>query len=138
MHQTTEQDPFAIDAWDQPQAQRHSVHLVDCAQWLQLTGEPAPDQPPSAADYTRAGLPWFDDAGQGAPIDGAPALAALDSVDTGATKRGQPLLAGDGALPRPVPQVSRRTARRRAASRSVPRREQDQREVDPPWPSTNP
>jgi hypothetical protein len=36
------------------------VHVANSLAWQQLTGERPPMLPPSAADYTAYGLPWFD------------------------------------------------------------------------------
>ncbi len=36
------------------------VHLCNSEQWELVTGEAPPHTPPSAKDYSRYGLPWFD------------------------------------------------------------------------------
>lgn len=46
--------------WDLSARARCFVHLANSQAWRGLTGEAPPTVPPSAADYTRAGLPWFD------------------------------------------------------------------------------
>ena len=57
----------------------------------QLTGAAPPHVPPTAAEYTAAGLPWFDyyDADRKA-LEGAPRLARLDSVAVRKVKEGEP------------------------------------------------
>ena len=34
--------------------------MVNSVQWMAVTGEPPPTEPPTAKQYTQAGLPWFD------------------------------------------------------------------------------
>lgn len=60
MQQKIEIDPFGIDAWDVEATDRVFVSLIHAHEWKSVTGEIAPTQPPSAQDYSRAGLPWFD------------------------------------------------------------------------------
>lgn len=93
MEQEIYDDEHGIDAWDQDQASRCFVHLLNSAQWQQVTGQPVPTEPPTARQYTAAGLPWFDyyDEGRKA-LPGAGSLAGLDSVAAKGIKQGeQPL-----------------------------------------------
>jgi hypothetical protein len=60
MRQQVYADPHGLDAWDQSISSRCFVTLVDAVQWREITGETPPTKPPTAADYTKAGLPWFD------------------------------------------------------------------------------
>ena len=60
MRQEIYDDPYGLDAWDQRHASRCFVTIANSAQWLALTGERPPTEPPTARDYTNAGLPWFD------------------------------------------------------------------------------
>ena len=60
MHQAICDDPYGLDAWDQSAGSRCFVHLVDAAQWAEISGDPAPTEPPSQKDYEKKGLPWFD------------------------------------------------------------------------------
>jgi hypothetical protein len=80
MRQEIYADPYGIDAWDQSAGSRCFVHLVDAAQWAEISGGPAPTEPPSQRDYERRGLPWFDyyAPGNGA-VSGSKLLAALKS-----------------------------------------------------------
>ena len=52
-------DPYALDAWDFQHSSRCSVHLVNSRAWRAITGEQMPTIPPTAREYTDAGLPWF-------------------------------------------------------------------------------
>src|SRR5574337_1007738 len=78
----------------QPQSSRCFIHVLNSSQWMAATGKAAPGQPPTAADYTKAGLPWFeyyDD--KLSVLNGTKKLSELDSV----TAKGVKL--GDKALP---------------------------------------
>ncbi len=60
MRQEIYTDPFGIDAWDQTTPVRCFVHIVNSMQYQAITGARPPQLPPSAEQYTRAGLPWFE------------------------------------------------------------------------------
>lgn len=91
MRQVIHPDPFDIDDWDLAATERVFVSLVHGKDWKAVTGEAAPNHPPSAQDYTRANLPWFEHYGrdQGALPGGAllkrvKSVGALFSEKTGA------------------------------------------------------
>ena len=81
MRQQIYADPYGIDAWDQGVSSRVFVTLVDAAQWQGITGKASPLRPPTADDYTKAGLPWFDYYWGSPTLAGAPALSGLKSVN---------------------------------------------------------
>lgn len=86
-----DQRPFA--QWDQERSSRCFVHLTNSLVWREITGEAPPTEPPTARDYTAAGLPWFDyyDADQQA-LAGTAELKKLKSIlDLGRQKREMPL-----------------------------------------------
>ena len=60
MRQEIYEDDYGLDAWDQRHASRCFVTIANSTQWLALTGERPPTEPPTARDYVDAGLPWFD------------------------------------------------------------------------------
>lgn len=60
MRQEIYEDEFGLDAWDQRHASRCFVTIANSVQWMSLTGERPPTEPPTASAYTSAGLPWFD------------------------------------------------------------------------------
>ena len=101
MRQEIYADREGPDAWDQTRPIRSFVHFLNSAQWQAATGHPAPGKPITAANYTNAGLPWFeyyDDSG--AALDGAKPLAQLDSVAALGVKLGQqPLPENDAIKP---------------------------------------
>lgn len=60
MRQEIYEDDYGLDAWDQRHASRCFVTIANSTQWLALTGERPPTEPPTSRDYSDAGLPWFD------------------------------------------------------------------------------
>jgi hypothetical protein len=92
-------DPHGLDAWDQSVSSRCFVTLVDAVKWREITGEASPTRPPTAADYTKAGLPWFDYyASDLETLGGAQALAVVKSVGEMAGEKGGQVLGSDGEV----------------------------------------
>lgn len=60
MKQKIEEDPHGLEAWDTENSSRVFVHLTNSMAWRAMTGTEPPSTPPTAAEYNRAGLPWFD------------------------------------------------------------------------------
>jgi len=60
MKQQIYDDPFDFDDWDLAHSSRCFVHLTNSIAWRAITGEAAPTMPPTAKQYSKAGLPWFD------------------------------------------------------------------------------
>jgi hypothetical protein len=99
MRQQIYADPHGLGAWDQSISNRCFVTLVDAVQWREITGEPPPTKSPSAADYTKAGLPWFDYyAADLETLGGAQALALAKSVAEMAAEKGEQVLGSDGKV----------------------------------------
>lgn len=85
--------------------ERCFVHLVNSAAWHSLAGAAPPTKAPSAADYTNAGLPWFDWYSDVPAINGSTSLAGLKTVlEHGAAKHEQPLDGNESFIP-PKPVV---------------------------------
>ena len=97
-------DPHGLDAWDQAVSSRCFVTLVNAVQWHKITGGVPPTKPPTAADYSKAGLPWFDYyAADLETLAGAPELALVKSVAEMAGEKGDDPLGTDGEVsPAPV------------------------------------
>ena len=93
MKQEIYEDSYGLDAWDQRQRHRCFISLVNSAQWRAITSERPPTQAPTARDYTRAGLPWFDYyGGDQVALEATEKLAGVSSVSKlGSTKGNQPL-----------------------------------------------
>jgi hypothetical protein len=99
MKQQIYADPHGLDAWDQSVSSRCFVTLVDAVQWREITGDAPPTRPPTAADYTKAGLPWFDYyASDLETLGGAQALALVKSVGEMAAEKGDQVLGSEGAV----------------------------------------
>ena len=81
MKQDIYDDPYGLDAWDQRYASRCFVTIVNSVQWMAITGERPPTEPPTAKQYTQAGLPWFDYyRGDAEAVAGAEKLKAVASM----------------------------------------------------------
>ena len=93
MRQEIYEDPFSIHDWDTEHGSRCFIHLVNAATWHAITGQTPPSKPLTAAQYTKAGFPWFDyyDSDLKA-VEGSKSLVSLKTVkETAAEKRALPL-----------------------------------------------
>lgn len=96
MRQEIYDDPFAFTDWDRAHTARCFVHLANSEVWKAITGQAPPVEPPTAATYTRAGLPWFDWYSETPALQGSPILAGLQTVlELGKTKGATPLPGND-------------------------------------------
>ena len=80
MRQEIYDDPYGFDEWDQSQSARCFIHVTNSKMWRAVTGEAPPTPPPTAAQYTKAGLPWFEYYGEGPAVDGSAILRGIKSV----------------------------------------------------------
>jgi len=89
MRQEIYADHRPVEHYDQTSAARCFVTIVNSTQWQAVTGEAPPHRPPTAAEYSEAGLPWFDwyDADAEA-LAGSPVLAGLTSVAAKTAEKG--------------------------------------------------
>lgn len=96
MRQEIYEDEYGFASWDRSVRSRCFVHIVNSLQYAAITGQAPPTEPPTAADYTAAGLPWFEyyDSDRKA-LAGAPRLAGVDSVAAKAIKSGKGVLPGN-------------------------------------------
>ena len=109
MRQEIYEDHYGIDAWDTSASSRCFVHLLNSLQFFSVTGAPAPTMPPTAKDYSDAGLPWFEHyGGDKVALDGAEKLAGLHSVAAKSWQQGAPLTGNDPAQPHIVATVGER------------------------------
>ena len=60
MRQEIYEDPFGLSAWEMSVKSRCFVHILNSVQYFEVTHERPPTRPPTAKQYTDAGLPWFD------------------------------------------------------------------------------
>ena len=98
MRQEIFDDPFALADWDLEHSSRCFVHIANSLVWRQITGEQPPTVPPTASEYARAGLPWFDYYAEGlSAVPGSKILDKLKSVAQLGKEK------GDVPLPENVP-----------------------------------
>ncbi len=90
MRQEIYEDEYGFDAWDLEASSRCFVHILNSDQWNKVTGNPLTGAPPSAIDYSEAGLPWFEyyDDRQSA-LKGGDKLSGLDSIAAKGVKLGE-------------------------------------------------
>jgi hypothetical protein len=60
MKQKLYPDPYGLDTWDQDNAGRVIVHLVNSEHFREITGTNPPPTPIDAQVYTKHGFPWFE------------------------------------------------------------------------------
>jgi len=59
MRQEIYEDEHDFSDWDLRASSRCFVHIANSLAWKGITGKRPPTEPPTAEDYTRAGLPWY-------------------------------------------------------------------------------
>ena len=103
MRQKIYDDEYGLDAWDQENGLRCFVHLANSAVYADLTGSAPPHKPPTAKDYTAAGLPWFEYYSDAGSIGGSKILGGLKSVGAKIIQQmGKPLPDNDSLNPKLV------------------------------------
>jgi hypothetical protein len=102
MRQEIYADEHGIDAWETEHTSRCFIHVLNSTQWTAATGKPTPGKPPSAKDYTSAGLPWFEyyDETRSA-VSGSQQLAGLDSLAAKTIKKGKSPLEENEVMNKP-------------------------------------
>ena len=99
MRQEVYEDPYGVAEWEQEAQARCFVHIANSVTWQDLTGEAPPTQPPTARDYSRMGLPWFDYYdGDAKALEGAAKLAGLASVAGMAKRKGDGTVGDAGGV----------------------------------------
>ena len=113
MRQEIYEDEHGINAWDTSNGSRCFAHIVNSVQLLHLTGCQPPSEPPTAQNYTNAGLPWYDYyGGDLKALQGAKELTELDSVASVKLKKGKGFLPdNDPVTPSVVKRLSRSMVR---------------------------
>ena len=107
MTQDIYDDPHGLDAWDLRHARRCFVSLANSVAWAGITGEAPPLAPPTAQDYARAGLPWFDwYGGDAKALEGAGIFKNVKTVAEVGAAKGKPLAGNDSVVPGPVHTLS--------------------------------
>lgn len=81
MRQEIYDDEFDLADWDLRHSSRCFVHIANSMVWKDITGEYPPTVPPTAREYSNAGLPWFDFYNDnGTAVKGSDVLSKLKSV----------------------------------------------------------
>ena len=80
MKQEVHEDPYDFNDWDREHHGRCFIHLSNSLAWKAITQHDPPTAPRTSADYTRAGLPWFDLYADGKGLDGTKMTKELKSV----------------------------------------------------------
>jgi hypothetical protein len=104
MRQAIYEDRHGMDAWEASMHARCFVHLLNALQYRSVTGKAPPTAPPTAKDYAKAGIPWFEYyTADLKALAGAAKLAGLDSVAAKGIKTGKkPLPENDPVTPENV------------------------------------
>jgi hypothetical protein len=89
MRQEIYEDKFDFSDWDLRHESRCFVHLCNSLVWRAITGEEPPTVPPTAKEYNKHGLPWFDYYADGeTALSGSEVLSKLKSVFTLGKEKG--------------------------------------------------
>jgi hypothetical protein len=93
MKQEFYEDRYGDDVWETGIRSRCFVHLLNSLQYLAVTGRKPLTKPPTASDYTKAGLPWFDYYGSECkPLPGSKILAGLHSIGAMQVQKGEKII----------------------------------------------
>jgi hypothetical protein len=82
MRQEIYTDTRPLEDWDLRTSSRCFVHIANSLVWRSITGSEPPTPPPTAADYSRAGLPWFEWYAETSrtAVEGSGTLSRLQSI----------------------------------------------------------
>jgi hypothetical protein len=93
MRQEIYDDPYEFGDWDATSSSRCFVHLCNSMVWREVTGSHPPYPAPTAKQYTKSGLPWFEYYDESATaVNGSPALANMKSVAQLSAEKGTVVL----------------------------------------------
>jgi len=87
MKQEIYDDPYDFDVWDLRHGSRCFVHIANSIAWGAITGASPPTLPPTAKQYTDAGLPWFNY--YGGDLEALEAQSTLKGVKSVAVLSGE-------------------------------------------------
>jgi hypothetical protein len=113
MRQEIYEDPFEPGDWDLAHVSRCFVHICNSLVWRSITEENPPTVPPTASEYEKAGLPWFDYYGGDAKaLKGSGKLKGLKSVlEMGKQKGDAPIPENEPVTPELVVTLRRGLAK---------------------------
>jgi hypothetical protein len=78
--------------WEQVVSSKCFVAITNSFMWQALAGEAPPTMPPTAADYTKNGLPWFEYYADVPALAGSQTFAKVKSVKEMADQKGEKVL----------------------------------------------
>lgn len=109
MRQEIFDDPHDFADWDVRHRSRCFVHLANALVWRAVTGENPPTTPPTAEEYSRAGLPWFEYyAADQRALAGSKRLEGMQSVaELGKQKGDVPLPENAPVVPKSIIELRR-------------------------------
>ena len=91
MKQKVYPDTYGATAFDEKNAERLFIHLVDAAMWRDITGERPAPSPIEPKTYAAHGYPWFDVYDEGLDsLDPTHALQSVQSLDELEKPQGYP------------------------------------------------
>ena len=99
MKQEIYDDPYEFSDWNTEAHARCFVHIANSLVWRQVTGEQPPTVPPTAEEYARAGLPWFDYYDESATaLPGGDGLGGLKGITELGEEKGDNPLPENGSI----------------------------------------
>ena len=108
MRQEIYEDEHGLKAWSRKASAAVWVHVANSADWLRITGQEPPTEPPTMKQYEDAGLPWFEYyGGDKELIAGSKALAGIEGALPEPRKKGAKI----GKKPRTVKLGRKRAVR---------------------------
>jgi len=113
MRQQIHRDSHGFENWRRDEFSRCFVHIANSLVWSALAGEAPPTTPPTAEQYNRAGLPWFETyAPPNEILPGSLALGRLKSVvELGKEKGDVPLPENESITPQRVIELRKKLGR---------------------------
>jgi hypothetical protein len=91
MRQSIYPDSYGIDTWDADNAGEVFIHIVNSAQYQDITGRAPPPCPIDAKTYTQYGFPWFElyDEDRG-DVPASKSLSEVKSINQQDAEKGKP------------------------------------------------
>jgi hypothetical protein len=121
MRQQIYADPFDFSDWDVEHSSRCYVHIANSLVWRAITGRNPPTPPPTAEEYSRAGLPWFEYyAADAKALDGLDVLAGLKSILQVGDQKGEvPLPENEAVTPQHIVHLRERLSRHQVREATI-------------------
>ena len=92
MKQKIHVDPYEMNVGDLRHSSRCFAHLANSLTWRAITGEAPPTIPMTAAQYSKAGLPWFDHYSEVPAVAGGAKFDGVKTVKEMSEQKGETVL----------------------------------------------